>query len=43
MMVKVCDHNKKKVTGICGKRIVFMHMIRNAKTESKILTMKPLD
>ena len=37
-----CDHNRKKVTGICGKRIDFLHMIRNAKLMSEIPTMKPL-
>jgi hypothetical protein len=42
IMANVCDHNRKKIIKICGKRIDFLRMIRNTKPESPIPTMKPL-
>ena len=41
MMANVCDPNKKKVTEICGKRMIIMQMISNKRPMSEIPTMKP--
>ena len=43
MMANVCDPNKKKVTEIRGKRMIFMQMKSNKRPMPEIPTMKPLD